>query len=63
MKKNYVGLVMTPAGLELSGTVLTGSLTKVKIDIDNVSVEDYKSGFGTETDIAAGRDFKEISFD
>ena len=60
MKKNYVGLVMTPAGLELSGTVLTGSLTKVKIDINDVSVEDFKKD---ETFVDSGQDFKSISFD
>ena len=40
--------------------VLTGSLSKtVKIDVNNVSVEDFEAGFKDSN----GNDFKEISFD
>lgn len=59
MKKNYVGMVMTPVGFELHSEVLVGSLTSVKIDINNVEVEEYEPGF---TD-SEGNDFKTISFD
>ena len=60
MKKNYVGLVMTPAGFEPRTAVLTGSLTRVKIDIDNVSVEDFKK----DTDfVDPNQNFKSTSFD
>ena len=63
MKKNYEKPVMTPVGLEQSASFLTGSKTTVKIDINDVEVEKFQSGFGTAEDIAAGRDFKDISFD
>lgn len=42
--------------------VLTGSLSKtVKIDVNNVSVEDFKAGF--DEGGSAHYDFKDISFD
>ena len=63
MKKIYEKPVMTPVGFEPNSGFLTGSKTTVKIDVGDIAVEDFKSGFGTETDIAAGRDFKDISFD
>lgn len=45
--------------VEMTEGILTGSLTKVAIQINNVEVEDYKAGFHDEN----GNDFKEISFD
>ena len=40
--------------------VLAGSLTKkTKIDVNNVTVEDFEAGFKDSN----GNDFKEISFD
>lgn len=60
MKKNYVGMVMTPVGFELRKDVLIGSLTTVKIDINEVSVEDFHKD---ESFVDEGQDFKSISFD
>ncbi len=45
--------------VETTGSILTGSLTKVPIQIGTVAVEDFKAGF----EDAGGNDFKEISFD
>lgn len=45
--------------VEMTGGLLTGSLTKVAISVNKVEVEDYKAGFQD----ADGNDFKEISFD
>ena len=60
MKKNYVGMVMMPVAFELDSKVLTGSLTNVKVDINNVTVEDYH----VDADfVDSGQDFKTISFD
>ncbi len=63
MNKHYVRMVITPVGLKLQNSVLTGSLTTTKINVNTVEVEEFEAGFGTGSDITAGRDFMDISFD
>lgn len=43
--------------VEISNKILKGSITKIPIRIQDVSVEEFKNGFTTE------EGFKEINFD
>lgn len=59
-KKEYNSLSTELIRVEATGSILTGSLTSVPIQIASVTVEDYKAGFDEGPE---HNDFKEISFD
>ena len=59
MKRTYQTLSMEVLQVESGQTILAGSRLKTKVDVNTVTVEDFKAGF-TDAD---GNDFKEISFD
>lgn len=58
MKKTYTKLSISPVAVEMDSTILTGSVTTMKIKVQNVTVDEYDNGFATETN-----GFKEIGFD
>jgi len=57
-KRLYNRLSTELLRVETSGSILTGSLTTVPIQVGAVTVENYEAGFNE-----SGNDFKEISFD
>lgn len=61
MKRDYVSLTMTSLHVEMTGRLLTGSITAVPIQIGSVTVKDFEAGF--DEGGAAHNDFKDISFD
>ena len=50
MKKRYDRLSATPLGLELSQTILTGSVQVTVIDVDSVAVRDLEEGFSGQSE-------------
>ena len=58
MKRNYETLSMEVLQVECGQTILAGSLTKTKIDVNSVEVKDFENGFASETN-----GFKELDFD
>ena len=60
MNKHYVKMVITPVGFELRSSVLTGSLTTTKIDVNTVEVEPFEAGFSLGEE---HNDFQDLSFD
>ena len=58
MKRNYQTLSMEVLQVDCEQHVLAGSLTKTKIDVKTVKVEDFKNGFESET-----YGFKDLDFD
>ena len=59
MKKFYEKANTGPVTLELESVLLTGSVTVSTMQVQNVTVEQYNQGFGTDsTD-----DFQNVSFD
>ena len=62
MKRAYVKMVMTPSGVELRNHVMAGSVTAKAIKVNEVTVEDYHTGFGASTPDPSD-DFQEINFD
>lgn len=59
-RRVYQRMDFSPVSVDLSGTILTGSLTSVPIKINEVTVEDFENGF----DATAYPDgFKDITFD
>ena len=53
-------MVITPVGFELRSSVLTGSLTTTKIDVNTVEVEPFEAGFSLGEE---HNDFQDLSFD
>lgn len=59
MKKFYEKANTGPVTFELESVLLTGSVTVSTMQVQNVAVEQYNQGFGTDsTD-----DFQNVSFD
>lgn len=56
MKRRYCRLNFTPIVFDVEGPMLTGSYTNQAIKVDNVTVDEYDNGFGTDP-------FKDITFD
>lgn len=55
-------MVMTPSGVEMRNHVMAGSVTAKAIKVNEVTVEDYHTGFGASTPDPSD-DFQEINFD
>lgn len=53
--KSYIPFDIRSIGFEMTGSVMTGSDTKMPIKVRNVIVEDYSQGFPDEG-------FKDVSF-
>ena len=57
MKRKYISMQVSSMVLNPEGAVLTGSLTATKIDVNEVTVEDYHNGLPDSSP------FETISFD
>ena len=57
MKQNYIAPEVSVLDTQLRMSVLTGSVTSVKMTINTVTVHDYTDGFESDGG------FKDISFD
>lgn len=55
-KSNYTAMVITRLGFELENVVLKGSDTTVPMTVNQVEVDPYDNGFGTN-------EFQNLSFD
>lgn len=59
MKKRYVKMESVTVGLDPENGILSGSRTLTVIDVENVEVESFEQGFGTDST----NDFQDVNFD
>ena len=59
MKKIYVKMIAEPLEFEPEVAILAGSKTLTGIQVNDVTVEAYQQGFGTDLT----NDFQDVSFD